>query len=86
MTWSLPTYSECSTSYTNLSYSFNDAGGSPLAWITLDSDPTQFKATLSKAEYLPLLEQTITVTILVTDQSDPDRSNADATIDIEFNR
>ena len=69
-----------------MSYSFLDATGALLTWIAVDSDPTKFKATLSKAEYLPYLEQTVAVTIQATDLSDPARSNDDATFFIDFNR
>ena len=69
-----------------MSYSFSDGTGAPLTWIAVDSDPTKFKATLSKAEYLDYLEQTVAVTIEATDLSDPARSNDDATFSIYFNR
>ena len=72
-TSSLPTYSSCFMPYTNLSFEFNDSTGLLLPWITVDTDPTQFLVTLSKAVYLTYLEQTIIVTIEATDQSDPSR-------------
>ena len=56
-----------------MSFQFVDYTGSPLTWITVDADPTQFLVTLSKAVYLTYLEQTIIVTIEATDQSDPSR-------------
>ena len=86
MTWSLPTYSECSTSYTNLSYSFFDETGALLTWIAVDSDPTKFKVTLSKTVYLTYLEQTVDVTIEASDNQDANRVVIDATFRIILNR
>ena len=60
--------------------------GSTLPWITVDTDPTQFLVTLSKAVYLTYLEQTISATIKETDQSDPARFNDVATFSIYFDR
>ena len=85
-TSSLPTYSSCFMPYTNLSFEFNDSTGLLLPWITVDTDPTQFLVTLSKAVYLTYLEQTISATIKATDQSDPARFNDVATFSIYFDR
>ena len=87
-TWtsSLPIYSSCFMSYTNLGFEFYDSTGLLLTWITVDTDPTQFLVTLSKAVYLTYLEQTIIVTVKAIDQSDLTRFNDVATFSIYFNR
>ena len=73
-------------SYTNLGFEFYDSTGLLLTWITVDTDPTQFLVTLSKAVYLTYLEQTTIMTIKAIDQIDPTRFNDFATFSIYFNR
>ena len=52
----------------------------------MDTNPTQFLVTLTKAVYLTYLEQTIIVTIEASDQSDPSQVFTDAKFSIYFNR